>query len=57
MGHMNFKNIFIKDPVNSEKLVRVTLDPSFSRIISAGFDRVKQVEQWVANGDFIKLAK
>jgi len=50
-------NVFFKDPVNSEKLIRITLDPTLNRIISSNFNRINQVEGWIKSGELINFIK
>ena len=54
-GNAGNVNIFFQSPANAAKLVRITLDPTLSRIISAGTARVNQVQNWISNGDIINL--
>lgn len=57
LRHGSNVNIFFQNPINSAKLIRVTLDPSLNRIISAGFNTIKQVTQWVSEGQLVNFTK
>ena len=50
-------NVFFQNPVNNEKLIRITLDPTLNKIISAGFDRINQVQKWINEGDLAGFSK
>ncbi len=50
-------NVFFENPANSEKLIRVTLDPTLDKIISAGFARINQVTSWISEGQIINFTK
>jgi len=50
-------NVFFQNPVNSNYLIRVTLDPTLNRIISAGFDRINQVTNWINDSRLINFSK
>ena len=50
-------NVFFQNPVNNEKLIRITLDPTLNKIISAGFDRINQVQKWINAGDLAGFSK
>jgi RHS repeat-associated protein len=48
-------NVFIQRPDGAAGFVRVTLDPSGSRVISTGLMRATQVGQGIINGRFVQI--
>lgn len=55
VGNEGNVNIFLPRPDGKAGLVRITLDPSKTKVISAGLIKLRDLASAIKSGDFIPL--